>query len=222
MTDNTNLGYSGRFISLEGGEGAGKSTQVTKLTNFLQNKGKKVLVTREPGGSKGAEEIRNLLVNGEANRWDPVTEVLLLYAARRDHWLKSIQPALLKGFWVVCDRFSDSTIVYQGFGGGVDRDTIEDIHKVALADIRPDLTFFLDLPVELGMARSSRRDFANSSIDTRYEKMSISFHRRLRGGFKQLALEYPDRIIIVDGTRKITQVEKTIRMNILSRFEEEL
>ena len=207
MTDHINLGYSGRFISLEGGEGAGKSTQALKLSNFLQERDKKVLVTREPGGSAGAEEIRKLLVSGEADRWDPVTEVLMLYAARRDHWLKSIRPAIIRGIWVICDRFSDSTIVYQGVAGGVERDIIEDIHKAALGAIRPDLTFYLDLPVEVGMARSSKRDFASSSNDTRYEKMAV---------------EYPDRIIVVDATKKIPQVEKTIKTNVLNRYKEEL
>ena len=174
---NKNEKDNGRFISLEGGEGAGKSTQANKLKKYLESKGKEVVLTREPGGSLGAEELRNLLVSGKEDRWDPISETLILYAARREHWVKTIQPSLCQGSWVISDRFSDSTIVYQGFGKGVDRDLIEGLHLLTLGKIYPDLTFFLDIPAELGLKRSSHRDQKTETLDTRFENMNLAFQQ---------------------------------------------
>jgi dTMP kinase len=209
---NKNEKDNGRFISLEGGEGAGKSTQANKLKKYLESKGKEVVLTREPGGSLGAEELRNLLVSGKEDRWDPISETLILYAARREHWLKTIKPSLCQGSWVISDRFSDSTIVYQGFGKGVDRDLIEDLHLLTLGKIYPDLTFFLDIPAELGLKRSSHRDKKTETLDTRFENMNLAFHERLRNGFKTLSVNNPGRIISIDAKGS----SKTVTTNIIN------
>ena len=209
---NKNEKDNGRFISLEGGEGAGKSTQANKLKKYLESKGKEVVLTREPGGSLGAEQLRNLLVSGKEDRWDPISETLILYAARREHWVKTREPSLCQGSWVISDRFSDSTIVYQGFGKGVDRDLIEDLHLLTLGKIYPDLTFFLDIPAELGLKRSSHRDKKTETLDTRFENMNLAFHERLRNGFKTLSVNNPGRIISIDAKGS----SKTVTTNIIN------
>ena len=178
----------------------------------MESKGKEVVLTREPGGSLGAEELRNLLVSGKEDRWDPISETLILYAARREHWVKTIQPSLCQGSWVISDRFSDSTIVYQGFGKGVDRDLIEDLHLLTLGKIYPDLTFFLDIPAELGLKRSSHRDKKTETLDTRFENMNLAFHERLRNGFKTLSVNNPGRIISIDAKGS----SKTVTTNIIN------
>ncbi|MEC8116620.1 MAG: dTMP kinase, partial [Pseudomonadota bacterium] len=172
---------AGRFITLEGGEGAGKSTQVAALAEALRARGHEVVTTREPGGSDGAEEIRRLLVTGPTDRWDPLSEVLLLYAARRDHWRHLIAPALARGAWVISDRFADSTMAYQGYGLGLAREIIRRIHRVTLEGVAPDLTLVLDLPVLTGIERSLRRLEQTAGIaEDRYEQMDIDFHERMR------------------------------------------
>src|SRR6478735_11095945 len=145
---------AGRFITLEGGEGTGKSTQIKRLAAALQAKGIAVLATREPGGSPGAEQIRKLMVEGEPGRWNAITETLLAYAARADHVARTIGPALTEGRWVICDRFSDSTFAYQGVGRGLDRETIRRIDSAVLDDFAPDLTLILDLDTKLGLTRA--------------------------------------------------------------------
>ena len=150
----------GRFITFEGGEGAGKSTQIRVLAAALERAGKTVCLTREPGGSGGAEQIRELLVTGDPDRWDAMTELLLLYAARKDHVRRLIEPALENGTWVLCDRFADSTMAYQGYGHGLDRSKIAALHKIVLGDLSPDLTIILDLDPEAGLARTRATDEA--------------------------------------------------------------
>src|SRR5579862_7388820 len=144
----------GRFITLEGGEGTGKSTQAARLTRRLRAAGREVVATREPGGSPGAEAIRALLVEGEPDRWSPTTETLLMYAARRDHIERLIEPALARGAWVVCDRFLDSTRAYQGAGGGAPATLIAALEQELVGPCLPDLTLVLDLPVDLGLKRA--------------------------------------------------------------------
>lgn len=221
MTDIKNLPI-GQFITLEGGEGAGKSTQVKELKNFLESKQKKVLLTREPGGSFGAEELRQLLVSGAENRWDPVSETLLLYAARRDHWLKTIQPALEKGVWVISDRFSDSTMVYQGFGKGVDLNVIEKLHQLSLGEIYPDLTLILDISAELGLERSLNRDKQTQTKDTRFENMNLTFHRRLRLGFQTVVMKNPTRVVSINAEKSLESVTTNIISIISQKFKTEL
>ena len=210
----------GRFITFEGGEGGGKSTQTRLLQDALASNGIESILTREPGGSAGAEEIRELIVTGSADRWDPLTELCLLYAARRDHWLKVIKPKLEQGIWVISDRFADSSIVYQGYAGDIDIDTILNIHNVVLGEVWPDLTIVLDLPPELGLERSYKRDTANNSKDTRFEKRELHFHNLLREGFQFLHSKSPDRICVIDGTKTIKEVEIEVFSIIKNRFVE--
>ena len=184
---------SSRFVVFEGGEGAGKSTQVQRLADALRARGQDVVTTREPGGSPGAEAIRTLLVSGDAARWSPETEVLLIYAARMDHLDRTIRPALAKGQWVICDRFADSTTAYQGYGMGVDRAWLEQLRKRVVGDTEPGLTLIFDLPVEVGLARAV--------ASQRYEKMGRAFHETLRNAFQDIvgARDGRKRVIIDAG-----------------------
>lgn len=204
----------GRFITLEGGEGAGKSTQVKRLATALRDKGISVTATREPGGSPGAEEIRTLLVNGEPGRWDALTETLLVYAARADHVRRTIGPALLADQWVVSDRFTDSTYAYQGAGRGLERETIRRIDSVVLDDFRPDLTLVLDLPVEAGLARAGHRGAAES----RFEAFGHDFHERLRQAFLDIARRNPDRCVVIDAAASEDAVAAAIWSAVADRF----
>jgi len=189
----------GRFITLEGGEGAGKSTQQRGLAAWLRAGGLEGVETREPGGSAGAEEIRKLLVTGEAARWDPMTEALLIFAARRDHLRQTIQPALARGTWVVCDRFVDSTMAYQGYAQGLGREAVETLYKLVVGDLMPDLTLVLDIPVEEGLKRAKHRNGSTAEAEDRYEQMDIVFHERLRAGFHDIAAREPGRCVLIDA-----------------------
>ena len=186
---------TGRFITLEGGEGTGKSTQALRLAARLTGRGRRVVTTREPGGSPGAESIRELLVTGAADRWSPITEALLMYAARRDHIERTIAPALAAGDWVVCDRFADSTRAYQGAGGGAPASFIQALERYVLGETRPDLTLVLDLPVEVGLARAAGR----GGEEARFEGKDLEFHQRLRAGFLEIARREPVRCVVIDA-----------------------
>ena len=185
----------GFFITFEGGEGAGKSTQLNRLADRLEAAGRDVVRTREPGGSPGAEAIRALLVTGEADRWSPITETLLMYAARRDHIEQVIAPALARGAVVLCDRFADSTRAYQGAGGGAPASLISALEAEVLGDLRPDLTLILDLPTASGLARAAGR----GGMEARFESKGLAFHERLRAGFLAIARAEPDRCRIIDA-----------------------
>lgn len=185
----------GRFITLEGGEGSGKSTQTGRLVEALMARGVEVVRTREPGGSPGAEDIRALALNGAADRWSPMTETLLMYASRSDHLERTIRPALARGAWVVCDRFADSSRAYQGAGGGVDIDFIEAMDAAVVGDTQPDLTLIFDLPVELGLERA----LARGGADLRFESKGLAFHQRLRDGFRRIAESHPERCRVIDA-----------------------
>ncbi|AIB11696.1 thymidylate kinase [Azospirillum argentinense] len=204
----------GRFITLEGGEGAGKTTQIRLLADALISLGKRVVLTREPGGSPGAEEIRGLLVSGETGRWGPVTEALLHTAARRDHLERTVWPALEAGHWVICDRFFDSTMAYQGYGLGLGRDLVAALQATALGDFRPDLTLILDLPVEDGLARA----VARRGGEDRYERMDVAFHHRLRDGFLDIAAREPERCVVVDAGHPVETVQAAILDTVTRRL----
>jgi dTMP kinase len=204
----------GRFITFEGGEGAGKSTQARRLAAGLQKRGISCVTTREPGGSPGAEEIRNLLVHGEPGRWDALTEALLLYAARADHVTRTIKPALAQGQWVLCDRFSDSSYAYQGAGRGLDRETVRRIESVAIDDFKPDLTLILDLSAEVGLKRADVR----ASAESRFEKFDIEFHERLRQAFLDIAKRAPDRCRVIDAGTDEETVARAILDAVKARF----
>ena len=204
----------GRFITLEGGEGAGKSTQAMLLADDLRGGGLEVVVTREPGGAPGAEEIRALLVDGDVGRWRPLTEALLHYAARREHLDATILPALDAGRWVISDRFADSTMAYQGYGHGLDRETVARLHRLVVGDVGPDLTIVLDLPVDEGLARAAGRGTGGD----RYERMDRQFHQRLREGFLDIARRNLDRCAVVDAMAPVEQVQHDIRRIVRARL----
>jgi dTMP kinase len=206
---------TGRFITLEGGEGTGKSTQIKRLAASLEAKGIAVLATREPGGSTGAEQIRSLLVEGEPGRWDAITETLLAYAARADHVARTIGPALLAGTWVISDRFSDSTFAYQGVGRGVPRETIRRIDSAVLDDFAPDLTLVLDLDATTGLQRATARGAA----ENRFEKFGPDFHEKLRQAFLDIARRHPERCRVIDAGGSEDQVAEAILAAVSRRFD---
>lgn len=196
----------GRFITFEGGEGAGKSTQLQRLAARLAIGGQEVIATREPGGSPGAEAIRELVLKGSADRWSPVTETLLMYAARRDHVERVIRPALARGAWVVCDRFADSTRAYQGAAGGTDPGLIAALETYILEGTRPDLTLIFDLPVAVGLERAHVR----AGAEMRFESKGQAFHERLREGFLAIAKAEPERCAVIDATGPLNTVEERV------------
>ena len=200
------LGGPGRFITLEGGEGAGKSTQIGRLKAWLEARGHATTATREPGGSAGAEMIRKLLVEGPVERWDGTTEALLHFAARREHLRSTVWPALKKGTWVVSDRFADSTFAYQGYGHGAERAVLNKLYDIAVGEFRPDLTLMLDLPVDMGLARAATR----RGSETRYESLPVEFHERVRAGFLDIAKADPERCVVIDATRSIDAIAAAI------------
>jgi dTMP kinase len=202
----------GRFITLEGGEGAGKSTQARRLAAHLSDQGVPVLVTREPGGSAGAEKIRNLLLDGTG--FDPVAEAMLMFAARREHVVATIRPALAAGMWVICDRFADSTRAYQCHGQGVPGEVYRKLADLALEGLAPDLTLILDIPPEAGMARAAARGVAAD----RYERLDAGFHARVRAGFLAIAAAEPARCAVVDATRDAEAVFAAIRAELGARL----
>jgi dTMP kinase len=187
----------GKFISFEGGEGSGKSTQIKKLAERLETAKLRAIVTREPGGSPGAEIIRHLLLSGMGKLLGPEAETLLFAAARDDHVRTVIQPALSQGLWVLCDRFSDSTRVYQGRLGRVSPDVLNAMQRVTIGNLRPDLTIILDIPVEVGLQRASIR--RGSAAPDRFEAESIKFHQDLRDAYRQIAAEDPQRCALIDA-----------------------
>jgi dTMP kinase len=176
----------------------------------LQARGLEVVATREPGGSPGAEAIRNLVLTGSADRWSPVTETLLMYAARRDHIERTIAPALARGAWVVCDRFADSTRAYQGGAGSVDPALISALEAHILERAHPDLTLVFDLPVEVGLARAEAHAAASGHAETRFESKGLAFHERLREAFRQIAAAEPDRCALIDAAQSVEGVEAQV------------
>jgi dTMP kinase len=192
-----------KFITLEGGEGSGKSTQAKILSGLLTDLGYSVLRTREPGGSAGAEAIRDLLL--ARSGWDPVAEMALHFAARREHWAHSIQPSLAAGSFVVCDRFFDSTLAYQVAGQGAPREAWANLRAATLGDVTPDLTLLLDIPAELGLERASRRGEIN-----RYDKLGLAFHRRIRESFLEQAAAEPARFALIDASASLATVSEAL------------
>lgn len=191
---------TGHFITLEGGEGAGKSTQAKALVAKLKDLGHQAVLTREPGGSPRAEDMRKVLLSGAASRFGPFGEAILFAAARDDHLEQVIRPALAEGKWVVSDRFSDSTKAYQGAGAGLDRATLDGLERVIVADTRPDLTIVLDVPPQNGLARVQARAGGGTGSADRFEAMDIAFHERLRNAFLDMAAREPERFVVIDGT----------------------
>lgn len=196
----------GLFITLEGGEGAGKTTQIRLLAEALRAQGREVVITREPGGTPEAEKIRDFLVKRDGGNWTPMAECLLLYAARQMHVESLIKPALAEGKIVISDRFADSTRAYQSFGHGLPLDTVEELNTLALGDFGPDMTFILDLPVEAGLARAGKRLSSDQSNEDRFERIGGGFHERLRQGFLQIAKRDAARCRVIDATRSVDEI----------------
>jgi dTMP kinase len=208
----------GRFITFEGGEGSGKSTQIQKLAERLNAARLRAIVTREPGGSPGAEIIRHLVLSGMGKLLGPDAETLLFAAARDDHVRTVIQPALAQGIWVLCDRFFDSTRVYQGRLGQVSPSILNAMQRVTIGDLKPDLTIILDVPVEVGLKRAAARR-GNGAPD-RFEAEDVKFHQDLREAYKQIAAEDPARCVLIDATADpdtvSAQIWKALRGHLLA------
>ena len=199
----------GRFITIEGGDGAGKTVQAARLRDALEARGVGTVLTREPGGSPGAEEIRRLLVSGPVERWEPLAEAMLHAAARRDHVLHTIEPALARGLWVISDRFVDSMIVYQGYGQGADLAELERLNDLSLGGFKPDLTVLLDISVVEGLWRAE---------PNRYERMGSHFQERVLAGFLARAEAEPKRFAKVDAESDPELVERAILKVIAARL----
>jgi dTMP kinase len=204
---------SGLFLTLEGGEGAGKSTLLAGLASGFAALGRETVCTREPGGTEGADAIRALLVTGAEDRWDAMTEALLIAAARRDHVRRVIAPALERGAVVLCDRYLDSTRAYQSGAGGLPEETVEELARLIAAP-RPHLTLLLDLPFAEGLARARGR----TGKEDRFERLGEAFHGRVRAHFLMLAQSEPDRIVVLDATLGPDQVLAAARAAIAARL----
>jgi dTMP kinase len=195
---------TGKFITFEGGEGSGKSTQAQLLADRLRGRGSDVVLTREPGGSPFAEQVRALILDPATAPHSALSEALLFNAARSDHLDTTIRPALAAGRWVICDRFSDSTRVYQGVAGGLASAVLDRLEGMIVAPTRPDLTLILDLPADVGLARAASRRRASAVVDTQpdaYEKRDLAFHERLRAGYAAIAKAEPQRCVLVDAAK---------------------
>jgi len=204
----------GRFITLEGGEGAGKSTQALVLVERLRAAGYDVVHTREPGGTPHADQVRAIVLEGGADKWSPLAETLLMNAARADHLEQVIRPALARGAWVVCDRFADSTRAYQGAGGGVSPDVIQTLERAVVGEDRPDLTLIFDMPVDVGLERALGRGL----FETRFESKGVEFHTRLRERFLQIAKAEPDRCVVVQANAEREVVAERVWEAVASRL----
>lgn len=201
----------GRFITFEGGDGAGKTTQARRLAQVLAARGRAVLLTREPGGAPGAEAIRALLVDGEAARWAPLAEAMLVFAARAEHVARTIRPALAAGMDVICDRYLDSTMAYQGSGQGVGKPTVQALRE--LVGLDPDLTLILDLDEAAGLARAAAADG-----EGRYERMGASFHARVRAAYRRIAADEPERCVLVDASGTADAVHARVMEALAARL----
>ena len=206
----------GIFITFEGGEGAGKSTQVKKLAEYLKEKGIDSVLTREPGGSPGAEEIRSVILSGKKDKWDSLSEILLFSAARRNHLTQVIWPNIDAGKWVICDRFADSTMAYQGYGRNdnlLTQKDIQSLYKLIAGEFKPDITFILDIPPEEGLKRAFDRGTTN-----RMEDMDMSFHHNLRKAFLDIARQEPDRCVVLDARKSPDALHEEIITVLRKRF----
>ena len=204
----------GFFVTFEGIEGCGKTTQIRHLTAHLEGKRQPFLLTREPGGTAISDRIRQILLSSENSRMEPATEFFLYVASRAQHIAEVVLPALRDGKIVLCDRFADATLAYQGFGRGLNLAWLEEIHNRFLQGLKPDLTFLLDLPVEEGLRRAWKRMENQAVKEDRFEKEALAFHQRVREGYLLLARREPNRIVVLDGMKD----EQTLHREILNRL----
>ena len=204
------------LITFEGGEGSGKTTQSQILYNALKEKGFEVIKTREPGGTKFAETIREILVQGESNKISNISELLLFAAARADHVQKVIKECLKDNKIVICDRFTDSTLAYQGYAGNVDLDLVKEVNRISIGEISPDLTFVFDIDPTLGIERA----LGENNKETRFEEKDIMYHKKIRDGYMDIARDNPDRCVVINGTIDIEQISKKILELTLDKINE--
>lgn len=209
------MGSKGRFITFEGGEGTGKTTQIKGLCTRLEARGHEVVQTREPGGSPEAETIRDLLVTGDTGRWRPATEALLHFAARNEHLERVIRPALERGRFVLCDRFTDSTMAYQGIVQGLGQGVVSALDTLIVRDTKPDLTLVLDLDSQTGLERANGR----TGDEDRYERMGPDFHQRLRSAFLKIASDNSNRCVLIDASGTKEEVGEAIWMVVQDRLD---
>ncbi len=209
--------WPGLFISFEGGDGVGKSTQIKNLYARLCEENIPALMTREPGGSEGAEQIRRLLVDGEPGRWSSMTEALLMIASRNDHLEKTILPALRRGEVVICDRFADSSMAYQGIAGELGAPKIIDLHRLVIGDTKPDITFVLFLSSDEGLARARARGV--EIAEDRFEKKGLDFHARVHEAYREIVKNNPDRCIEIDTSGSIESAHDKIYQSLIKNFE---
>ena len=211
---------NGKFITFEGGEGSGKSTQVKLLAAYLQNKGADVLTTKEPGGTPEGKVLRELLVTGDKDKFDAITECLLYYADRRNHLTKLVWPAIKEGKWVISDRFADSTEAYQyyGYNKRVDYKTLENMYKIVAGDFKPDLTLILDIDPEVGMRRSFAKAQEMEVKELRFESRQLEFHQNLRQGFLAIAKREPKRCVVLNADKNIETLHREIVEVVQSRL----
>lgn len=205
-----------KFITLEGGDGAGKSTQIQMLKSYFEKQKIPCLFTKEPGGSVGADEIRQILINGQLNKWDAVSETLLFYAGRRAHLVDTIWPALKAGQWVISDRFADSTLAYQVYGRQsrlITKEQVADLYHMVAGDFKPDLTIILDIDPQIGLNRVCQRGQAD-----RFEASALAFHERLRQGFKEIAAAEPNRCVVMNADTSPDMLHREIVQLIEDRF----
>ena len=215
------MAKKGRFITFEGGEGTGKSTQIKLLSEYLQQKGIDVLTSKEPGGTEVGLELRRILVTGDKDKMDAVAEALLYYADRRIHMTKKVWPALEEGKWVLSDRFADSTVAYQyyGYNKRVPYQTLENLYKLTVGDFKPDLTVLLDIDPKIGLARSLDKAGHMSVKETRHESRGLEFHNNLRQGYLEMAQKEPERFLVFDADKSIEELHGEICRAISERFE---
>ena len=210
----------GKFITFEGGEGTGKSTQIKLLEKYLQQKDKNVITTKEPGGTDVGAEIRKLLVCGDKDKFDAVAEALLYFADRHIHLTKKVWPALEAGTWVLSDRFADSTFAYQyyGYDKRVSREVLERLYQIAVGDFKPDLTIILDLEPEVGLARSFNKAKSMAVKELRFEGRELAFHQNLRRGFLEIAAAEPQRCVVLDADKTIEALHRDIVKIVNEKF----
>ena len=206
---------AGQFITFEGGEGSGKSSQINILKSKLIGKGIDVVCTREPGGTPSAEILRELVTTGEVNKWEPMTEALLMFASRYEHIKNLIIPSLENGKWVLCDRFYHSTYAYQGLGHGLGLEAMEALKKISIGEIEPDLVFFLDIDPMEGIKRTMGRH----TNEDRFEKMDISFHTKLRNAFLGFSKTYSENSVVINAGQEINKISDIIFEEIEKRFK---
>ena len=212
---------SGKFITFEGGEGTGKSTQLKLLSEYLSSQGIEVITTKEPGGTEVGQELRKLLVCGDKDKFDATAEALLYFADRRIHLTQKVWPALEQGKWVLSDRFADSTVAYQyyGYNKKLSKEMLKNLYKIAVGDFHPDLTFILDIDPKIGLARSFAKAEGMAVKETRFESRQLEFHENMRRGFLEIAANEPKRCVVLDADKSIEDLHQDIIKELKERLD---